>query len=352
MRAVPRLAILFLIGAVIGLVIAAGTWLAGCPPDLARAQSDPTRIRSAKPAVDPGRDLFTRGFTAEEGLGPFFNAISCAECHEFPLGGVGDEMEIHGEVGEIPGFGCEVRIFHSQSTSNGPEPIPDGVPVAQRTTPDLFGLAVVDGIADSDIIAFNEGQKEFVGGRPHFLPDGRIGKFGRKAVAATLAEFNRGAFFNEMGVTVPFPPFNVDDDSIPDPEFADLEQLKALDRFVRSLRLDPPRQTRPQALGAELFHQVLCSKCHVPEWSFTDVLLHDVATGDEDICVGDAAAEEFRTEPLVGLRRGRVFLHDGRAKTIEEAILMHGNDAQESRALFNGLRPNEKAALMIYLRKL
>ena len=346
-----RSTLLWLAAGATALVIAAGTWLAGCPSDAARAQSGGSAAPKNR-EMSPGRALFTREFVAEEGLGPFFNDMGCASCHKFPLGGTGDQVETQGLVGEIPGFGCAVQAFRTESSADGPEPIPDGIPTVERTVPDLFGLGIVDGITDSDILAFNEAQKEFVGGRPHVLPDGRFGKFGRKAIAATLEEFNRGAFFIEMGITTPGAFTGTDDDSIPDPELGDLAALLAMDRFVRGLRLDSARETRPFALGSELFHQVQCSKCHVQEWSFTDILLHDIGTGEDDICFGDAKAGEFRTEPLAGLRRNRSFLHDGRARTIEEAILMHAGDAAESRRLFEELTPPRKAALMHYLRKL
>jgi CxxC motif-containing protein (DUF1111 family) len=77
-----------------------------------------------------------------------------------------------------------------------------------------------------------------------------------------------------------------------------------------------------------------------------------MGAGLADICFGLATPSEFRTEPLMGLRLGTRFLHDGRAKTPEEAIDLHGGEAARSRDLFRALPPADQAALIAFLKTL
>jgi CxxC motif-containing protein (DUF1111 family) len=94
-------------------------------------------------------------------------------------------------------------------------------------------------------------------------------------------------------------------------------------------------------------------------WPYTDLLLHDMgprlADGRADF---DASGREWRTPPLWGLgwaaelhRRGG-FLHDGRARTAEEAVLWHGGEAEASRARFEALDADDRAALLAFLESL
>jgi CxxC motif-containing protein (DUF1111 family) len=71
-----------------------------------------------------------------------------------------------------------------------------------------------------------------------------------------------------------------------------------------------------------------------------------------DICLGDATPSEFRTAPLMGIRNATKFLHDGRAKTLEEAIRLHGGEASHARARFDALTPKQREALLEFLRSL
>jgi CxxC motif-containing protein (DUF1111 family) len=86
--------------------------------------------------------------------------------------------------------------------------------------------------------------------------------------------------------------------------------------------------------------------------AFTDLLLHDMGPGLADICRGGAAAAEFRTEPLMGLRFRTHFLHDARSLTLDDAIRQHGGEATRSRDRFAGLKANQRAAVIAYLNTL
>jgi len=82
--------------------------------------------------------------------------------------------------------------------------------------------------------------------------------------------------------------------------------------------------------------------------------LHDMGPelGAGDICLGLATPSEFRTEPLMGMRLVTQFMHNGRAKTPEQAIEMHGGEGARARDLFAALPPADRAALVAFLKTL
>lgn len=359
-----------------------------------------------------GRAVFERTFLPETGLGPLFNATACAECHEDPVtGGVGDEVELQaarlgrplpavaawgGEDTAPPAAaepGCDLLfaeggpVYQLQVTPAlhdalgiDSEPVPAEAQTARRTVPDLFGFGLLDAVPDAVILARSDpddANGDGISGRPNRFIDGRVGRFGRKAFVPTLAEFNAGAFQLEQGVTVaeapgegtvggrPLPPGV---DPTPDPEL-DAESVRLADAFVRFLA--PPSRrvaTGAAAQGKRVFERIGCASCHVPMLrtgpsevralanrdvvAYTDLLLHDMGAGLADICFGDATPSEFRTEPLMGLRLSRRFLHDGRAASIEEAIQLHGGEAAAARRAFGALPARDRSALLEFLRTL
>src|SRR5262249_605849 len=119
--------------------------------------------------------------------------------------------------------------------------------------------------------------------------------------------------------------------------------------------------------GEQLFNQVGCAKCHVPTMMtgpnsvaalsnkpvnlFSDLLLHDVGTGD-GIEQGQAKGNDFRPARLWGLSRRTRYMHDGRSNTIEKAILRHGGEAQSAVSLLAGLTQSEYDALLSFLGSL
>jgi len=122
------------------------------------------------------------------------------------------------------------------------------------------------------------------------------------------------------------------------------------------------------AEGRDLFTRVGCAACHFPTLktgdspvaalrnrtfaAYTDLLLHDMGPELADICLGLARPSEFRTEPLIGLRFLTSFMHDGRANSLQKAIVLHGGEAAASTERFNQLKPAQQAALIAYLKTL
>ena len=87
-------------------------------------------------------------------------------------------------------------------------------------------------------------------------------------------------------------------------------------------------------------------------YAYTDLLLHDMGPDLADICLGQATPAEFRTAPLMGLRFAHAYLHDGRATTIEQSILLHGGEGARSRDRFARLSPFERFTLLKFLGSL
>jgi CxxC motif-containing protein (DUF1111 family) len=312
---------------------------------------------------DRGKKIFMTKFVTENGLGPFFNNDGCASCHEIPVvggaggfdrepGDIGADIERHVTKGDQPKCdelesvgGPVLRLF----TTGPPLPmIPaDGdVNIAQRTTPPIFGFGLIDAIPDQAILA-NEGRH---GGRAAKLANGRIGRFGRKATDSNLADFIAGAFLKESGHEIP-------------------SELSLADRditvdFVRFLA--PPARLGGQFRGEAIFNALQCTQCHHPTFTtsslipaldrkvvaaYSDFLLHDMGES-QDICKGVARRNEFRTEPLMGLRTRVRFLHDGRALTLTSAIAQHGGQGQAAADAFQRLSNADQRRLLAFLQSL
>lgn len=343
-----------------------------------------------------GAQLFDVEFEDATGLGPLFNEVSCAECHEAPArGGSGDEIEFHataynpdGSCNELTDLGGPVYqqfatfslqpLLHKLQVER--EPVPSSSTMGLRTSSPLFGLGLLDAVPDAAILALSDPYDrngDGISGRPNLTPDGRVGRFGRKATISSLHAFNDGAYRDEMGITSPSVPSEGSVGGYPIPDHADLvpdpeinqEVLDLTDAFVRLLApVAPLELTKEAKTGRNLFARLDCAGCHVPALKtgdnpvaalrykevagYTDLLLHDLGPELADICRPGASAAEFRTQPLMGLRLLSHFMHDGRAPTISEAIGAHGGEATTSRNRFNQLSEEERAALLAFLRSL
>jgi len=367
--------------------------IAGCQRPL--KPGDPVRGLTAdqRTLFDRGRVVFDSVFIPPTGLGPTFNAVACGECHEDPVaGGVGDEVEVHASAFRPPicdplvqegGIVVQQHVTPALKAALGidSEPFPPSATGrALRTSPVVFGRGLLDLVPDSVILAYADSadrNADGISGRPNRFFDGRLGRFGRKALVPTLKEFNAGAGPIEMGVTNPGAPreetiggnpIPAGVDPLPEPEI-NQEATDLTDAFVRFLAAPTPLKANSAARrGRELFSSVGCAGCHIPTLrtgsspiaalnnkdvaAYTDLLLHDMGPDLADICLTQATPSEFRTEPLIGLRVATQFLHDGRAKTLEQAIQLHGGEGARARDNFLGLSETERAALIAFLKTL
>ena len=290
-----------------------------------------------------------------------------------------------------------------------------GVPasVSARQAPQVIGLGLLEAVAESSIVALADPQDangDGVRGVVNYVLDPesgvtRVGRFGWKASKVSLRHQAAQALVNDMGVTSSIYPSrscqrgaadcrsNTGSAAVAIPE-AELQQLANYMSLIgvpaqRSLRSGYPAGIRVPAehevdaqriqQGSALFAQARCTACHVAQLKtgnthpfaelrgqtirpFTDLLLHDMGDGLADgVTEGQASGRMWRTAPLWGLGslpavQGGVanvrYLHDGRARTLQEAILWHGGEAADSRGRFEALSRSERDAVVEFLRSL
>jgi CxxC motif-containing protein (DUF1111 family) len=347
-----------------------------------------------------GLDDFTEVETAEEGLGPAFNGASCAVCHSVPsIGGAGVVAEVraarrdeHGEFVELaPSSGSLFQIFSIPTHTCQPVIPPEANVISRRVPIPLFGAGLVEAIADETLLALEDPgdrDRDGISGRAPIITDiatgeRRVGRFGWKSQQATLMAFGADAYRNEMGITNDLFPselaFGISVeamklcDPIPDPEDRPDRRTRrrGIDNFESFMKFLAPagRAAIDDTVraGEVLFGAVGCASCHVPSLQtgpnsnpvfhrkvvplFSDLLLHDVGTGDG---IRQEAAEphEFRTPALWGLRLRRPLLHDGSAATIEDAVGAHGGEALPARQRFFALPAEQRTALLAFLKSL
>jgi CxxC motif-containing protein (DUF1111 family) len=353
---------------------------------------------------DRGQVLMADAISTDQGLGPFFNADSCASCHQAPVSGGSapryrdlwlikkerwdGALESAGtnETSPVRSLYAKPPLYHV------PEDI-DTVIYARRNTPPMFGVGLFAFIDDEIILANadpNDMNEDGISGRTNF-EQGQVGRFGYKSQAATLESFNRGALFNQMGVTTDplfftFPEIEarnhrlidwfissawaqvsapdeptIDDDGIDDPELSYQDQLDILifSTYIGVPQIQEFSQSEKQ--GETLFASIGCADCHIPRLQsqvgplrlYSDLLLHDM--GEEladDIEVGFASGAEFRTQPLWGVILHGPFLHDGRADTLQDAIEWHGGESLRSKDAWLALSNNEKEEILLFLEAL
>ncbi len=341
-----------------------------------------------------GRDAFAQVETPADGLGPVFNGTSCGGCHSVGAVGGGSEL-VETRFGTTTGgaFDPLTALGGSliQTTGIGPQGAcnfvgevvpPEATIVAGRRTTPLFGLGLVDAVPDAKLIALAAKQarrRPDTAGRPNVVTDvvtgnPAVGKFGWKSQVANLRVFSGDAYLNEMGITTPlFPDENCPQgdcsllacDPVPGVD-DDLEDVDKFHDFMTLLGPPPPlRATYAAAQGSRLFDQVGCASCHVRTMTtgaspvaalryrtfqpFSDFLLHDMGSLGDGIEQSRASGREMRTAPLWGIRLFTTFLHDGRAHSIEEAILAHDGQGHRARDRFAALPADAKASLLAFV---
>jgi CxxC motif-containing protein (DUF1111 family) len=402
-----------------------------------------TSLAAAESPLDLalGRALFERAWISApastkstDGLGPFYNARSCAACHTasrrpvadgsgqavssaiiFKFAGAsapdptyGAQLQtaaVHGlpaegrvqiTYEEIPVALADGRVIPLRKPSYrvvdlGYGPLAPSTVLSPRVPPSLAGIGLLERIDADAILAGAEAEKaEGVAGRPSRPAEcaGQprcIGRFGWKGSAAAIDDQNALAFSLDIGMSTPRHPAPWGDctaresDCVHAPHGANAaageteiapQLLALIDAFVRAepapMRDDTAAAATPA--GAALFADIGCAACHRPSYKiaaadggtqviapYSDLLLHDLGHGLRD---AEGVAGEWRTAPLWGLGaidRGegaKAYLHDGRARSLEEAILWHGGEATHAVAAAKELTNAEWDALLAFLRSL
>jgi CxxC motif-containing protein (DUF1111 family) len=386
------------------LATAATVWLSA----LVVAQLRTPVPGDALPGVTPvefeefriGLDDFLEVETSDEGLGPAFNGTSCAVCHSVPaVGGTSTIAEVRagrrGPQGEFIALDSSGEsLFHLFSVpGHACQPVipPEATIIVRRVPIPVFGAGMVEAIPDDTLLALEDPfdrNRDGISGRAAIITDRasgerRVGRFGWKAQHATLLAFSADAYRNEMGITNDLFSQEVAVgiskermrvcDPIPEPE--DIRDprtgRRGIDNFTSFMKFLAPVGRGPldetTRNGERAFAAVGCSTCHTPVLTtgpsanplfnrvavplFSDLLLHDIGTGD-GIQQESGAPEEIRTPALWGLRFRRPLLHDGSAATVEEAIRRHAGEADLARRGFDQSTSEDRAALIVFLRSL
>jgi CxxC motif-containing protein (DUF1111 family) len=346
-----------------------------------------------------GDAAFTEVFTSAKGLGSTFVASSCVSCHAGD--GKGHPSTTLTRFGQPDEFGNLFLDLGGPQLQNKalpgymPEQIPAGATFSKFTPPANTGLGFLDFVTDATILAMadpNDADGDGISGVPNWItiPDyvtprsnaitqnGKyICRFGKKAAAYDLLHQTVNAYNQDMGIASSYNPVDVYTHQAIDPEITN-QSILDLVFYLQTLKAPIPRnQNDPEVQqGKALFNQLNCSGCHKPTLTtgnspisalsnkefhpFTDLLLHDMgAELNDGYTEGSAKTAEWRTPPLWGLglsafsQGGAFFLmHDGRAHSIEEAILLHGGEAATSRGMYQNLSESDRGSLITYLLSL
>jgi CxxC motif-containing protein (DUF1111 family) len=255
-----------------------------------------------------------------------------------------------------------------------------------RIAPQLVGLGLLEAVSENTVLALadpDDADVDGISGRIQKVidpetGDPRLGRFGSKGGRARISHQIAGALNTDMGVTTPiFPALDGATTTNGAPEVSATD-LDLMTRYVALLGVAAQRDlTNSQAIqGKQLFTTASCVKCHTPTLTtsayhpmaelrsqtihpYTDLLLHDMGPGLADnMGEADATGSEWRTPPLwsigltAGVSGGEGYLHDGRARTLEEAILWHGGEAEASKEAFRNMTAAERTALIKFLKSL
>jgi len=258
--------------------------------------------------------------------------------------------------------------------------------LSQRVAPALIGLGLLEQISDNQLLVnedINDTDSDGISGKANWVysPETlnlEIGRFNWKANVSKVKHQVAGAMSNDMGLTSPLYPIEnctkVQNECLNSPKGRDtfdvpMKRLDAVTFYLKHLKVLQAKQDKHYKEGLKIFKQISCSSCHIPTFTlsdgksihpFSDLLLHDMGKGLADGRVEfQATGSEFRTSPLWGisvckqiLKKRINFLHDGRAGTIEEAILWHGGEAEQAKNNFINLAPWKQKVLIHFLERL
>jgi CxxC motif-containing protein (DUF1111 family) len=359
---------------------------------------------------------FERVHDPSTGLGPLFNAGSCAQCHQNGVTGAASQFtEVR--AGHLDANGNfvnpTVAINEGAASVTGrsivndraicdtaQEHVPETETIqARRAVLNTLGDGFVEAVPDATFLQIAADQTNQTGGVVHgeaiIIPileapgQTAVGKFGWKDQQPTVLSFSADAYLNEMGVTNRLRGKDVTSvcKVTTDPEdVPDSIGLADIDHFAQFIRgtMAPPRdatlaQTADAQAGAQLFQSTGCATCHVTTMQtaaagtvinggtytvsaaignktfhpYGDFLLHDIGTGDGIVQAGPAdTANKLRTAPLWGLHIRARFMHDLNSLTLENAIARHKHEAAQARHAFRQLTGVEQQQLITFLKSL
>ena len=342
--------------------------------------------------LDPTRGLVVQiSLPTRLGRPPIPDPVYGGSIQDRSILGVPAEAEIHVQWRELPGayadgepYSLVEPVFTIANPAYG-APHAD-LRTSPRVGPPVFGGGLLEAIpaerlqqlADPD-----DADGDGISGRINVLENGEIGRFGWKANQPRLETQTAAAFHGDIGITSPLRPGPTCTDAQPeclaspdggDPEIP-AELFDDVVFYVQTLAVPAARDYPDRKRGAELFFAAGCHQCHAPRhetgrhdipalsnqiiFPYTDLLLHDMGPGLADGRTDfQASGSEWRTPPLWGIGLTETvnghtrFLHDGRARNLEEAILWHGGEAENAKEAFRAMSAEDRAALIKFLESL
>jgi CxxC motif-containing protein (DUF1111 family) len=338
-------------------------------------------------------------FTRETGLGPLFVAASCGACHAGD--GKGHPFTTLTRFGQTDSTGNKFLAMGAPQLQDRaipghqPEQVPAGATFSKFLPPANTGMGFLEAVPDATLLAMadpNDADGDGISGVVNWVElkeyvqptEGSIlrggkctGRFGKKAGAHDLLQQTAGAYNQDMGITSAYEPHDTYTGQSIAPEVSEQTILDVV-FYLRTLKAPVQRNAADANVikGKDLFLNAGCGKCHTPAlttgnsqiaplanvkiYPYTDMLLHDMGPGlDDGYTEGTATTAEWRTPALWGLglsknsQGGKYFLlHDGRAHSITEAILLHGGEATKSRNNFESLTETDKALMLKFLESL
>lgn len=304
------------------------------------------------------------------------------------------EVELSG------GETASLRVPEYSVTDLAYGPLHPHTMISPRVANQMIGLGLLEFVDEGDILSQadpDDTDGDGISGTPNWNVDLQtgeeaLGRFGWKAIQPTVRQQAAFAFVTDMGLANPDvnephgdctelqticmdAPVGqgYDDHEVPD------DLLNLVTFYARHLAVPARRDVEdPEVLrGKQVFYETGCANCHRPKyvtrdeesvpvalrrqliWPYTDMLLHDMGEGLADgRPQGHASGSEWRTPPLWGIGLTEevsghtLFLHDGRARNLLEAILWHGGEAQAARDTVVALPPEDRAALITFLESL
>ncbi|NJM57000.1 MAG: c-type cytochrome [Synechococcales cyanobacterium RU_4_20] len=331
-----------------------------------------------------------------------------------PVPQIGTQLRDHAVYGQLPEAKIELswregagqypdggsyrlrspQLLIRQADPN--KPIPDTLLTSLRIPPPVFGDGLLEAIPEKTLAQWadpTDQNSDGISGRINRVWDPErqgftLGRFGLKASSPNLRHQTASAYVHDMGVSNPLFPDRSGTGESQTPqvgaEIGTEISTEISDRTLQSATfytqtLGVPARTQLDdptiETGEKLFIQANCAACHLPTIKtgsspipalahqtihpYTDLLLHDLGLGLADHRPDfDATGQEWRTPPLWGLGLTQTvlpyagYLHDGRARSIEEAILWHGGEAEASKAQFMAMEVGDRQALLSFLNSL
>lgn len=331
--------------------------------------------------------------------GPLMEPIYGTQLQNRSINGVTAEGELLITYEEIEGTFADGTAYSLRQPSYSLTALQYGAPagdvmISPRVAPAVFGLGLLEAIPEASLLLLTDETDidgDGISGRPNWVYDFEqkkavVGRFGWKANQPGLRQQNAGAFGGDLGLTTPiFPDPNCteqQDDCLQapnggSPEITE-EMLDFVTAYTRALGVPARREAESEEVlqGKSLFLEIGCASCHVPShqtealpgfpeyanqtiYPYTDLLLHDMGEGLADHRPDYlASGTEWRTPPLWGIglietvNGHNYLLHDGRARSITEAILWHGGEGEASQQAFKALSQEERSQVIHFIESL